>query len=377
MADNMGPSIADLVYQFLALPEEKQREVSALMKTATEKKKTSAEASVKAKESGERLPGPTSRRQLGSLPEVQSLKPVQASASAKNLAKGSQADADSRRRAGSRGETKVSKPTSGQKRKAKEAALSTSAGSLEPAPRRQATEQPLEAQSGPETMDAQDSSVGEQSTKCARQHGYTGVEVANAGVVAGQLAPNKKSLVDGHPSASNQPSGSSTPSAKAAAQSVPVDSMESTNRRPAGPGERKNKTPVYVTGVSNTRSFLRWLQGKTGGNGTAQIRGESLVLVPDTADCFRATITALRSIEKGKDVSFHTYSLPEDRTVRLLVKNLGRKMPESDVREELEVLGITVMSVLQLRSHRRTTDTAKDRPLTPHFIVTVCQEGQW
>ena len=304
MAANMGPSIADLMSQFLALPEEKQREVSALMKKATEKKKTtSAEASAKAaKESGERLAGPTSRRQLGSMPEVQSSKPVQASASAKDLAKGSQADAVSRRRASSQGETQVSKTTSGQKRKAKEAALTTSVGSMEPAPRRQATELPLEArkaQSGQEAMGAQDSSLGEQSTKCARQPGSARVDVAYAGVVAGLLATNKKSFVDGHPAASNQPSGSSTPSAKGVAQSVPVDSMESTNMRPVGPssngsgsqgdtpfgttltaaqadkvvppGERKNKTPVYVTGVSNTRSFLRWLQGETGGNGTAQM----------------------------------------------------------------------------------------------------------
>ena len=118
--------------------------------------------------------------------------------------------------------------------------------------------------------------------------------------------------MDGHPAASKQPSGSSTPSARGAAQSVPVDSMESTNRRPASPsgngsgsqgdtpfgttptaaqadkvvppGERKNKAPAYVTGVSNIRSFLRWLQEKTGGNGTAQMRDGSLVLVPDTAD---------------------------------------------------------------------------------------------
>ena len=46
-------------------------------------------------------------------------------------------------------------------------------------------------------------------------------------------------------------------------------------------------------------------------------------------------------------------------------------MPESDVRKELEVLGITVVLVLQLRSHRRTIYTAKDNLLTPHFIVTV------
>ena len=106
--------------------------------------------------------------------------------------------------------------------------------------------------------------------------------------------------------------------------------------------------------MSNNRGFLRWLQGKTGGNGTAQMQGESLIRVPDTADCFRAIITALRSIAEGKGVFIPTPS-PEERTVRLLVKNLGRKMPESDV------------SVLQLRSkYQEAAGTAKDRPLTPH-----------
>ena len=44
----------------------------------------------------------------------------------------------------------------------------------------------------------------------------------------------------------------------------------------------------------------------------------------------------------GEGVSFHTFTLPEDRCARLLVKNLGRGMPESVVREELETLGIHV-----------------------------------
>jgi hypothetical protein len=41
-------------------------------------------------------------------------------------------------------------------------------------------------------------------------------------------------------------------------------------------------------------------------------------------------------------VSFHTFSLPEDRCVRLLVKNLGQRMPESAFREELESPNIQV-----------------------------------
>jgi len=37
----------------------------------------------------------------------------------------------------------------------------------------------------------------------------------------------------------------------------------------------------------------------------------------------------------GEGVIFHTFTLPDDRCARLLVKNLGRGMPESVVREEL------------------------------------------
>ena len=50
--------------------------------------------------------------------------------------------------------------------------------------------------------------------------------------------------------------------------------------------------------------------------------------------------------------------------MRLLVKNLGRGMPESVVREELESLGILVQGVTQLRSGRRDQDPTKDRPPT-------------
>ena len=63
-------------------------------------------------------------------------------------------------------------------------------------------------------------------------------------------------------------------------------------------------------------------------------------------------------------MSFHTFTLPEDRFARLLVKNLGRCMPESVVREELETLGIHVQGVTQLRSGRRDQDPNKDRPPT-------------
>jgi hypothetical protein len=67
----------------------------------------------------------------------------------------------------------------------------------------------------------------------------------------------------------------------------------------------------------------------------------------------------------GEGVSFHTFTLPEDRFVRLLVRSLGRGMPVSVVREELGTLNIRVQEVMQLRSGRRDQDPAKDRSPNP------------
>jgi hypothetical protein len=72
----------------------------------------------------------------------------------------------------------------------------------------------------------------------------------------------------------------------------------------------------------------------------------------------------------GEGVSFHTFTLPEDRCVRLLV-NLCRGMPERVVQEELEALDIHVQEVMELRSGRRDQDPTKERPLTSHSIVSV------
>ena len=48
-------------------------------------------------------------------------------------------------------------------------------------------------------------------------------------------------------------------------------------------------------------------------------------------------------------MSFHTFSLPEDRCAHLVIKNLGRRIHEDFVREELEALGICVQGVIHLR----------------------------
>ena len=77
------------------------------------------------------------------------------------------------------------------------------------------------------------------------------------------------------------------------------------------------------------------------------------MVVPLTADGFRAVISALQALDGKDGVSFHTFTLPEEGCALLLVKNLGRGMPESVESEELVSLNIRVQRVTELRSGRR------------------------
>jgi len=97
------------------------------------------------------------------------------------------------------------------------------------------------------------------------------------------------------------------------------------------------------------------------------------MVVPSIADGFRAAVSALHSLVGWVGVRFHMFTIPEDGCARFLLKNLGRGMPESVVREELVSLDIRVQGDTQLHSSRRDQDPAKDRPFTPHFVVSVAR----
>ena len=94
----------------------------------------------------------------------------------------------------------------------------------------------------------------------------------------------------------------------------------------------------------------------------AQIKGEKLMVVPSTADGFRAAVSELWSLDWKDGVRFHIFTLLEDRCARLLVKNMSRGTPKSVVREKLASLNIHIQGVTRLRSGRRDPNPAKDRP---------------
>jgi len=88
-------------------------------------------------------------------------------------------------------------------------------------------------------------------------------------------------------------------------------------------GEHPNKGPIFISGFSDTRSFLAWLPAPCPGSLMVQLKSEKLMVVPSTADVFRTAVSALRSLDGKDGVSFHTFRIPEDRCAGLLVKNLA------------------------------------------------------
>jgi hypothetical protein len=178
--------------------------------------------------------------------------------------------------------------------------------------------------------DAQGTSVAT-APSTSRQLDVAAGKAAYAAVVAGDSNPRQSS---GQPKPIATGSDSSEPAAssEAATRCMSVDMSKPLGSMPAGAtdagavpaGERPNKTPVFFTGVTDTRGFLAWLRTKCPSSLSAQMKGEKLMIVPGTADGFRATVSALRFLDGSKGVTFHTFSLPEDRCVRLLMKNLGK-----------------------------------------------------
>ena len=71
-------------------------------------------------------------------------------------------------------------------------------------------------------------------------------------------------------------------------------------------------------------------------------------------------------------MSFHTFTLLEDRCTRLLVKNLGRCMPESIIREKPEPKSTAATKPAAGRPKKKaaaSVKTAAAKPTTPNLVV--------
>jgi hypothetical protein len=139
----------------------------------------------------------------------------------------------------------------------------------------------------------------------------------------------------------------------------------------AAPADKQlNKPPIDASGFTDKRGFLSWVRAPGQSGLLVQIKGEKLMLVPRTADGFKATVSALRTLMGARCVFT---PLPRRFVVCFCwLKNLSRQLLPDDVRGgEMENLGISVQGVLQHRSGRRHQEASKSRPLTPYLIMPL------
>ena len=71
-----------------------------------------------------------------------------------------------------------------------------------------------------------------------------------------------------------------------------------------------------------------------------QLKDEKLMVVLLTAEGITAEVCTLRSLDGKDGVNFHTFKLTKVRCVPLMVKNLGRGLPQYVVQEELQSMNI-------------------------------------
>jgi len=90
-------------------------------------------------------------------------------------------------------------------------------------------------------------------------------------------------------------------------------------------GEWPNKPQFFILGVTNMRGSLVWFLVSCPSGLSAQIKGQ--MIMPETADGFIASVSALCSLNRSGGKRFDTFSLSEDRYVHMQVKNLCRSVP--------------------------------------------------
>jgi hypothetical protein len=128
-------------------------------------------------------------------------------------------------------------------------------------------------------------------------------------------------------------------------------------------GERPKKTATFISGVHDACTFMVWLRASCPGSLTAQLKRMSwlsrqppMISEPWSAHCGPS--------EGGCEFP-HLHAPGGPLCTASGKKTLGRGMPESIARKELESMDIRIQGVAQLRSSLRDQDPARDHHPTP------------
>ncbi|GFT16398.1 nucleic-acid-binding protein from transposon X-element [Nephila pilipes] len=108
------------------------------------------------------------------------------------------------------------------------------------------------------------------------------------------------------------------------------------------PGIKKPPVPpITIDKITNPATLLKKLQDFTKIKLIAKLTGTSLKVFPPTAHAYHK----LRRYVEDNKLQGHTYMLPEERKLRVVIRGMPVDMPTDDIAEELREKGFTIHQI--------------------------------
>lgn len=123
--------------------------------------------------------------------------------------------------------------------------------------------------------------------------------------------------------------------------------------------------PIHINDVQNYAALIKFLEANTGANSfTLKTTIKGVTVYPSTPDIYRKLVTSLRN----EGAEFHTFQLPEDKNIRIVIKNLHPTTPISEIKADLEHHGYIAINITNAISYRYKI------PL-PMFFVDISKDS--
>lgn len=123
---------------------------------------------------------------------------------------------------------------------------------------------------------------------------------------------------------------------------APLSELEEMEVAPTAPVRTHKPPPIYVKNVQKYSVLCTKLSEIVGNDTfTCKARITDLVINPKTVESYRGIIRYL----KERKADYHTFQLEEEKSYRVVIRNLHQSIPVELIKEELTELGHTVRNV--------------------------------
>ncbi|XP_068629180.1 uncharacterized protein [Battus philenor] len=130
-----------------------------------------------------------------------------------------------------------------------------------------------------------------------------------------------------------------------ATSSNPTDQRSAQVPQPSG---NKPPPPVFLHDKQAWKSVHSWLLANEMGKSKAKNTTQGIMVNTLTVDDFRRFTRYLRE----ESISFHTYALPEEKRLRVVIRGLPLKIDVADVIDDLKQAGLPIIDAKRMSSLR-------------------------